>query len=228
MAKRLNIFFLAALGVFLAGFMQPACAETNSPLANWFAVQTNIQTWSADFIQTRTFKSLTQPLTATGHVWFAKPNSFRWELGNPPQTIAVRKTDEMLVIYPPLKRAERYPLKGIQNTQWRDTLALLDAGAPQSQAEIESRYKILSQAETNSVHELTLEPKSTGARRMMPQMKIDFDTANFTLRMTELQFADGSKMRNDFTNIMTNPKIEDEKFAPKLDSDFKIVEPLKK
>lgn len=220
--------FIVAFGIYLGSFAQSYHAQTNSPLANWFAAQTNIQTWSADFLQTRSFKSLTQPLTATGHVWFAKPNSFRWELGNPPQTIAVRKTDEMMVIYPPLKRAERYPLTGIQNTQWRDTLALLDTGAPQSQAEIESRYKILSQMQTNGVHELTLEPKSAGARRMMPQMKIAFDTVNFTLRMTELQFADGSKMRNDFTNIVTNPKIEDEKFAPKLDSSFKIVEPLKK
>src|SRR2546426_7166471 len=89
-----------------------SAAETHSLLSSWLAAQTNIQSWSADFIQTRTFKSLTQPLTATGHVWFAEPNRFRWELGHPPQTIAVRATTEMLVIYPRLKRVERYPLSG--------------------------------------------------------------------------------------------------------------------
>src|SRR5690349_18299515 len=70
-------------------------AETNSLLTSWLAAQTNIQTWSADFVQTRTFKALAQPLTATGHVWFAEPNRFRWELGRPPQTIAVRAAQEM-------------------------------------------------------------------------------------------------------------------------------------
>ena len=49
-------------------------------------------------------------LTESGKVWFAEPNRFRWELGHPPKTIAVRATDEMLLLYPLLKRAERYPL----------------------------------------------------------------------------------------------------------------------
>src|SRR6185503_9252836 len=84
-------------------------APPNSLLATWLAKQPDIQTWSADFIQTRALKSLTQPLTATGHVWFAAPNRFRWELGKPARTIAVRAADEMLVIYPILKRVERFP-----------------------------------------------------------------------------------------------------------------------
>ncbi len=207
---------------------QTAFSQTNATLSSWFAAQTSIQTWSADFVQTRAFKALTQPLIATGHVWFAKPNRFRWELGNPPQTIALRGANEMFVIYPQLKRAERYPLAGVQSTPWHDTLALLDAGFPQSRAEAESRYKILSQALTNSVYELTLQPKSSGARKMMRQMKIFFDTKDFQLRATEMEFADGSTMRNDFTNIVTNPKIDNETFKPRLASDFKISEPLKR
>src|SRR5262249_43732052 len=106
-----------------------------------------------------------QPLTATGRVWFAEPNRFHWELGNPPQTIAVRATDQMLVIYPRLKRVERYPLTGNQTGEWRDALALLESGFPRSEAEIHSRFKILSQAVTNQTCELTLQPKSVAARK---------------------------------------------------------------
>src|SRR5438045_2162479 len=47
--------------------------EMNPAVASWLAGRANIQTWSADFTQTRKFKSLTQPLTATGRVWFAAP-----------------------------------------------------------------------------------------------------------------------------------------------------------
>ncbi len=208
-------------------FTAPA-AETNSPLASWLGSQTNIQTWSADFIQTRALKSLTQPLTATGHVWFAEPNRFRWELGHPPKTIAVRAADEMLILYPMLKRVERYPLTGSQTGQWRDALALLEAGFPRSQAELESRFRILSQTVTNQTCELALQPRSASARRMMPEIKIGFSTSDFSLRATELQFADGSTMRNDFMNATLNPKVEAEMFAPKIEKDFKVIEPLKK
>lgn len=197
-------------------------------LTSWLNAQTNLQTWSADFTQVRTLKSLTQPLTAKGHVWFAAPNRFRWELGKPPKTIAIREPDQLTVVYPLLKRAERYPLGGNQAGQWKDTLALLDAGFPRSRAEMESRFNILSQTTSNDVHEVALQPKSEAARRFMPQIKIAFDIRNFSLHSTELEFTDGSTMKNLFSNAEINQKIDESMFKPVLGGDYKITEPFKK
>src|SRR5882724_7965416 len=219
--------FFLLISLFVASRQGSSAAENNALLSSWLGAQTNIQSWSADFVQTRTFKSLAQPLTATGHVWFAEPNRFRWELGHPPQTIALRATDQLLVIYPRLKRVERYPLSGAQTGEWRDALALLESGFPRSEAEIASRFKILSQTITNEVCELTLQPKSASARKMMPQIKIAFGTNDFSLRGTELQFADGSTMRNSFTHPALNPAIDKDSFSPKIESDFKISNRLK-
>jgi outer membrane lipoprotein-sorting protein len=206
----------------------PAHAGESTPaLTAWLAAQTNLQTWSADVMQTRTLKTLTQPLTAQGRVWFAAPNRFRWELTSPSPTIAVRQPDQMLVIYPRLKRAERYPLNGEQAGPWKDALALLEAGFPRSRAEIETRFNIVSQSISNATLDVVLQPKSPSARRLMPQIRISVATNDFALRATELQFADGSTMRNDFSNPKLNPKLEDELFTPKLEGDFKIVEPVK-
>ena len=201
--------------------------ELNSLVASWVAAQTNIHSWSADFVQTRSLKSLTQPLTRTGHVWFAAPNRFRWELGDPAQTIAVRAPTELLVIYPRLKRVEHFALTGEQAGPWRDALGLLEAGFPRSQAELQAQYNILSETVTKETCELVLQPRSAAARRMMPQIKIEFNTQDFSLRATELQFADGSTMRNDFKNPQLNPKLDEKLFAPEIPLDYKNVEPLK-
>jgi len=203
-------------------------ADNDALLTAWLNAQTNIQTWSADFVQTRTLKSLTQPLTSTGHVWFAAPNRFRWELGNPPQTIAMRQPEQMLLVYPRLKRVERYPLNLAEPGPWKDMLALLDAGFPRSRTEVESRFNILAQTTENGIHELTLQPKAESARRLMPEIKIGFDVSNFSLRSTELQFRDGSTMKNVFNNAVLNPKIDESEFNPKLEADYKIIEPFKK
>jgi len=173
-------------------------------------------------------KSLAQPLKATGHVWFAAPNRFRWELGHPAQTIAVRGPDEMLVIYPRLKHVERYPLTGDQAGQWKDVMKLLEAGFPRSEAEMEAQYNILAQHVTGDVCELTLQPKSATARKMMPQIKIGFSITDSSLRSTELQFADGSIMRNDFKNPELNPKLDESLFTPKIESDYEVVQPFSK
>src|SRR2546429_47554 len=217
--------FFALFGVFSGRL---SASDTNSSLGAWLNAQTNIQTWSAEVVQTRALKSLTHPLTAPGPVCFAPPTLFHWNLGNPPQTIAVRQAAQMLVIYPKLKRAEKYPLTGEQTGQWRDTLALLEAGFPRSQSELESRFRLIAQTTSNNVHEVTLQPRSPSARRLMPRIKIAFATNDFSLRSTELQFADGSTLRNDFTNAVLNPKLADSTFTPELASDFKVVEPLRK
>lgn len=222
-----KIFSILALFNLLSGQDLLRSADLDAVLEKWLAAQTNFQTWSADFVQTRTLKTLTQPLTSDGHVWFAAPNQFRWELGHPPQTIAVRQKDEMLVIYPKLKRAERYPLNQ-QMGQWRDALALLEAGFPRDRADLEARFKIASLDETDNFHRLTLQPKSSQAKKILAEVKIEIAKDNFSLHATELKFGDGSTMRNDFKNAVANPKLDEALFHPKLEANIKIVEPLKK
>jgi outer membrane lipoprotein-sorting protein len=223
MAKR-PILTIACAAFF--GAFAPRAAEVGPVLDQWLARQTNISSWEASFTQTRSLKALTQPLMSTGMVWFAAPQNFRWELGSN-QTIALRKEDLMLVLYPRLKRAEKYDFSTAQNNQWKDSLALLQTGFPRSRAEIDQQFKILELNETNSFHQLVLEPKSAQARKMMPQIKIYIDPVDHTLKGTELVFADGSTMKNIFTNVRTNLRISPEIFSTEIPSEFKVIEPLK-
>ncbi|HZV35526.1 MAG TPA: outer membrane lipoprotein carrier protein LolA [Verrucomicrobiae bacterium] len=202
-------------------------SDPNGLLTSWLNAQTNIQTWSADFTQTRRLKALTQPLTATGHVYFAAPNLFRWEIKKPTSTMAIRQSDTLYVLYPRLKRAEKYPLDSANSGPWKDTLALLDAGFPRSRAEVESRFNIISQNTRDDVHEIALQPKVPTARKFMPEIRIGFDIRNFSLRETVLVFADGSTMENIFTNAQMNPKIDESLFNPDLNG-YKISEPFSK
>src|SRR5207247_1046834 len=110
--------------------------------------------------QTRKLKALVQPLTATGHVWFVAPNRFRWEIKSPAETIALRQPDQVIVIYPRLKRVEKFSLSSEQTGPWKEGLALLEAGFPRSQNELESRFKIASFTSSNGVAQVTLEPRS--------------------------------------------------------------------
>jgi outer membrane lipoprotein-sorting protein len=75
---------------------------------------------------------------------------------------------------------------------------------------------------------LSLQPRSAAARKMIPELRVDFDAAKLQLIATELQFTDGSRMRNEFSNQVLNPAIEPERFRPQIGPDFKIVNPLKR
>lgn len=213
----------AVLWILLA-ILATLTSEANEIVDGWLAKQTNIQTWTAAFTQTRTLKGLAQPLVSTGQVWFAAPQNFRWELGRD-HTIAIRNADSMLVLYPRLKRAEKYSFEGTGRSEWKDTLALLQSGFPRSRAELNQQFDLLTVAKTNSVYEVQLQPKSAGARKLMPRINVLLNT-NLALAGTELVFVDGSRMRNEFNATQTNATVTG-KFDLAVPADFKLVEPMK-
>jgi outer membrane lipoprotein-sorting protein len=214
------LLFAAQLGAALA---DPAALST--PVKSWLAAQGKIRAWSADLVQTRTLQSLAEPLTASGRLWFEAPGRFHWELGRPPQSIAISTRTNLLIIYPRLKRVESMALGAEQTGPWRSALDMLQAGFPRTEAELVERYNILSQTVTGDVCHLQLQPRAESFRRMLPQMEIDLDTKNNLLRGTELQFADGSRMRNDFTNIVLNPTLDETIFTPVIPPDYTVVHP---
>ena len=218
---------LLALGAsgLLAG---TALAQPSDALLDrWIFAQTNLHTWTADCTQTRSLKVLSQPLVSDGKVWVIVPDRFRWELGQPAQTVALRQPDQLLILYPRLKRVEKYPLRGVQPGPWKDALALLEASFPRSRADLESHFRVLSVTETNSMMQVTLQPKSASARKFMAEIQVNVSTNGFSPLATELRFSDGSSMRNDFTNVVINAPLGQDLFDAKLDPSFSVVEPLR-
>ena len=214
------------LGTFLVLLISSA-AFGSTNIVPFLEAQASLKSWTADFVQTRTLKSLKQPLTTPGHLYFVAPNVFRWELGDPTQTIAVRRSNEVLLIYPPLKRAERYALKPGERSPWQEMLSLLEAGFPRNQQELESRFNILKSDVTDSRARIVLQPKAASARRWVTEMELVFDTRTKSLAATELRFADGGSLRNDFKNERKDPAIAPELFDPDIPPDYKVVEPAK-
>ncbi|MGO9200847.1 MAG: LolA family protein [Limisphaerales bacterium] len=202
-------------------------AKVEGLFGRWFAAQTNLQSWSADFTQTRSLKVLVEPLVATGKVWVAG-SRFRWELGHPAQTIVLRQPDQLLIIYPRLKRAEKYPLNGAPPGPVKDALALLEASLPRDRASVEEHFRVLSTTETNSTLQVMLEPRSASARRFISGILIGFRTNDFSMAVTEMRFADGSSLRNDFANVALNTALSPELFQANLASDVTVVEPLRR
>ena len=218
---------LAVAWFVLLQLSRAHAADLDRLLDQWCAAQTNIHTWSADLTQTRSLKVLAQPLVASGKLWVTMPDRFRWELGRPAQTIALRQPDQLLIMYPLLKRVEKYPLSGVQTGPWKDALALLEASFPKSRAVLESRFNVLSMVETNQLVQLSLQPKSAAARKFMTEIRVVLNGKDLLPTATELRFSDGSSIRSDFTNAVLNAPLADELFEAKPGPDFKIVEPMR-
>jgi outer membrane lipoprotein-sorting protein len=202
--------------------------DTNTLLNAWLESQKDLKTWTADLTQTRHLKALAEPLKAEGRVWFSAPSTFRWELGQPARTVAVRNGPDMWLVSPQLKRAEHYPLDGSATGPWRDAMALLESGFPRDAATFRAQYDLRGFTRTNDLCQLALTPRQPAAREMIPSVTVVFSTETMNLVATELTLADGSVLRNDFRNVRVNPEIDPQVFAAPDTNQFKITEPWKK
>ena len=203
-------------------------ADTDAVLNGWFAAQNGVHSISADFTQTRTLKTLVQPLIAHGHLWFAPPDQFRWELGHPAQTIALRHGDDMYIVYPRLKRAEHYPLGSSAPREWRDAMALLDVGFPRTRQQFDAQFQVRSMTQTNGDWLLKLEPRQASARQFMPELGLFLAQGNYGLAGTELTFIDGSTMKNLFDHTMTNAPVDEKMFQWHPPAGYTVTEPFSK
>ncbi len=224
---------LLVLGPIAAAPLAPVPkigAIETAVLQRWLEQTTQLQTWHAEVVQTRYLKALTQPLTSQGQVWFAAPDRFRWELGHPPQSLVLREGNELQILSPRLKRAERFSLSKTTPGPMQDALALLDTGFPRNAAEFQERFQLVAvltnQPSTNgSFHAFRLQPHAASARRFLPELRVEVTTADFQLVATELLFADGSRLRNDFSAPQLNLNLEPTLFRTNLDASWKISTP---
>lgn len=222
--KTVLLFAFALVG-FVSGSARAADASEEALLDRWLNAQTNLVSWSAEFTQIRRFPTLTQPLETPGRVSFKAPSSFRWQLGEPARTIAVRGPGEALIYYPKLKRAERYALGAEARGPWKDAMALLDAGFPRSRAQLVERFEVEEIAASKGTCRLRLRPRGLRARRLLPKMSLEFDVRTLGLTASEFEFADGSSMRNEYRNLKADPAMADEVFRLELPAEVTVKEP---
>lgn len=200
--------------------------EGDPVLSAWLDAHRNLKTWSAEVVQTRHLAALAQPLVSTGRVWYSQPGLFRWELGEPPETIAIRSTNELLLVYPSLNRAERYPLERDRGGPLRDTLTLMEAGFPKDEATLRRRYRISTESLEEGMSRVILEPRAAAARRLVGRVSLTFRTNVFTLAASRIEFADGSQLQNQFTRSIRNKPLPPDLFSTNLPPDCKRVEPF--
>jgi outer membrane lipoprotein-sorting protein len=204
----------------------PGQQPDDAILSSWLDAHARLETWSAELVQTRHLAALTHPLISTGSVHYSRPGLFRWELGQPPDTIAIRSTNELLLVYPRLKRAERYPVDGKNGGPLRDALTLMEAGFPRDAASLQKQYRIATTPEESGHCRITLEPRSPRARKLITRVALTFNTNVFELAASEIQFADGSRLQNRFSRSASNEPQAPGLFSTNLPTGFKVVEPF--
>jgi outer membrane lipoprotein-sorting protein len=204
--------FPAFATFFAAAHLCAAAAMDMSPVKRWIARQNDFHSVTADFTQTRALKALRGPLENVGHLWFKAPDSFRWELGNPAKLIVLRKGESIYLIQPAKKRAERSAVSAMNEKAGAMGLGMMNIPFARDFASFQKQYETLAVSTEGTRCHLEMLPRDPRAHKMLTVLKLDFNTGNGHLLAFEMATRDGSAMRNEFTNVQINAKINSSVF----------------
>ena len=209
MCKRLfPLLFLFAAVARVAAADSPDL----TPVKRWLARQEELHTLQADFTQTRTYKNLRDPLAAPGRLWFSAPGSFRWELGDPPRTVVLRKGENYYVITPGKKRAERTPTAALGQPGNARRMPMMDFPFARNFEDFNRRFEVVSVSTEGSRCHLEVLPRDPQAKNALAAIRIEFDTETGHLIAFEFVTRDGSSMRSEFSNVRVNAKLDPHQF----------------
>ena len=179
-----------------------------TPLKKWVARQAEVRTVQADFVQKRSFRALRDPLATPGRLWFSAVQGFRWELGDPPRTIVLRKGKASLLIQPAKKHAEHLLAAADGSPGSPDSLPMMNFPLAKNFDDFNRQFEVLSVNVTGDQCHAELLPRDPQARKFLEAFRLDFQTENGTLLDFEIALRDGSTLRNDFSNVRLNGKID--------------------
>ncbi|MFK5924312.1 MAG: outer membrane lipoprotein carrier protein LolA [Verrucomicrobiota bacterium] len=217
-------FFIVAPAQMVAA--DPAQDLDLAPVKKWLTRMAGMKSIEATFVQQKYLRTLRRPLSTKGHIWIQYPDDFRWELGEPAATVAIRNQDVLTLLEPKKKRAKRYSLVSKKGKSSAAVSAAMDSASktfPRSMEELEKHFEILGLRRDGEVYEFTLKPKDKSLTVAMRKVLFFIDAEKFHLRAFEIQLRDKSRVRTTFTWIKFNPKIPVNLLKPDL-SGYKLKE----
>jgi outer membrane lipoprotein-sorting protein len=178
------------------------------PVKKWLARQEELRSVQADFTQTRSLRALRSPVASPGRLVFATPNSLRWELGDPAKTVVLRKGDTYWIIQPAKKKAERVSSSSMGPEGGAKGFAMMEFPLAKDFADFQRKFEILAVKTDGPNCHLEILPRDEQAKKFLSALKIDFDTRSGHMLAFEMVTREGSSMRNEFSNVRMNEKID--------------------
>ena len=178
----------------------------------WLAGNSGVSSLKIDFTQTRTMRSLKVPVRQQGTLWldYGK-DRFRWQTGDPAQTIVVSLGRNILIVRTPMKRYEVRPA----GSGGAPGMAALANGFPRNLADFQRKYRVLeTRAQANTQRIVTRPLGSSG--KGVSRFTFVVDASHYRLLGIEIELEDGSSVNTIFSRVQTDVAMPAALFKPDL------------
>lgn len=199
------------------GVAGPSAAQSPAPdlsvVEKWLSTNTGIRSVRIDFTQTRKMKALNVPITQDGTLWLDYVgHQFRWQIGDPPNTIVVSLGENVLIIRTPGKKYEVRKA----GTGDAPAMAAMAKGFPRTLEDFKARYQVLETRPEANTQRIVTRPLGEGGRGVRTFTFV-VAASHFRLLGIEIDLEDGSSVQTVFRKVEPNVPVTPELFRPPVD-----------
>lgn len=201
------LLILGALGADLAR------ADMDEVIVKrWLATNVGVDTLKIEFTQSRQLTSLKSVTRQNGVLWVDHRGEgrFRWQTGEPPQTIVIRRGGQLLIVRPRSKKYERRWTK-----ESRSSMAMLAEGFPRRWEEFQRKYRLLGVKSQSKTHRIDVQPLGSAGRGVRV-LTFVIGNGNGRLQGIDAMFRDGSSQQIAFDKVVTKVPLPTGLFSPDL------------
>ncbi len=186
-------------------------------IESWIARQQTVRTLQGEFAQTRRLPTLRIPSRTTGKIWFENDGSFRFQLGEPPETIAIRRGDT-LTLLDKTKNTVREINESAANPETQQ-LMLMRFPVTDSLAKFRQLFDVTRMDESGDRTELDLVPRDAQATKFVAAINLEYETATGILTKFNVELTNGGGLETKFTKVDVNHPLPADIFEPRMNTD---------
>lgn len=214
MASALRFSLVAATFAFLA---LPGVSSANSNdlgvVERWLSTNSGVSSLRIEFTQIRRMRSMRNASQQEGVLWLDfDRRRFRWQTGDPPQTVVVSLGKDILIIRNPSKRYEVRPAA----SGGAPGMSSLVNGFPRTLAEFQEKYRVLEIRPEGRTQRIVTRPTGEAGRGVR-SFTFVVDGGHHRLLGMEIDLEDGSAVHTVFRRVETNVPLAPDLFQPPVD-----------
>lgn len=211
----LAIAFVFATAASVASAADPTPAEARAALEKWFAAAAKLKTVEAEFEQLRKLKSVAYPLRKPGRMWMDKKSGlFRWQVGDPPEMLAVRGKDGSMTVLDAKKKTARVWSKEVLEAEEKQGrgqgFAMLSSMQGATLADFDKGFELAGwkqDAANPALWHFDWKSKDNKISIAVLRLAISGNTADGTMHAFTLHMRDGSSLGTQLRSRKLNQAI---------------------
>lgn len=197
--------------------------QAREVLQRWMKAAEKVHSVEAEFEQLRRLSTVKVPLRKSGKLWIDRTGLFRWQVGDPPQTLVIRGADGAVTVVDGRKKTAqvwtREALMEEEKAGRGQGFAMLQSMQTPSLEDFESRFDIQGIEKVEGaadVWKLALSLKDRKASVFVRQIEMILDASQGTLQRLTMVMRDKSSLTTEVRSHRLNGSIPSGVFKPDL------------